>query len=53
MRAQSGLVLLPVLVLGGKCSANTSAIALLDRTIQAVGGLESLEDVKQIALQSS
>lgn len=48
-----GLALvLPLLVHSGRCS-NTNAPALLSRVIDAIGGLESLSDIKGLTLQSS
>ncbi|KAM6485397.1 hypothetical protein HDV62DRAFT_404146 [Trichoderma sp. SZMC 28011] len=54
MKLQVRLVLLPVLVNGAKVnSPGSSTSDLLARTINALGGLQALNDIKGLTLQSS
>lgn len=52
MSLKFGLLLLPVLIRGGGCTKNDPS-ALLDQITKALGGIESLGDIKGLSLQSS
>lgn len=56
MKLNCGLVLLPALVKSAKGTlsrGDASAPELLDRIINAMGGLESLGEIEGLTLQSS